>query len=93
MISVMACQIQRLDVGHVGHAGIGHDRGRIGVDQHDLVAQAAQRLAGLGARVVELARLADDDRPGTDDHHLVDVVAFWHGLWLLCMGTMYWIIM
>ena len=41
---------QRLDVGAVGHARIGHDRGRIGVDQHDLVALLAQGLAGLGAR-------------------------------------------
>ena len=37
------------------------------VDQDDLVALLAQRLAGLGAGVVELAGLADDDRPGADD--------------------------
>ena len=58
--------------------GIGHDRGRIGVDQHDLVAQPAQGLAGLRAGVVELAGLTDHDRPGADDHHLLNVVAFGH---------------
>jgi hypothetical protein len=33
----------------------------------------AQGLAGLGARVVELAGLADDDRPGADEEDLAQV--------------------
>ena len=66
---------ERLDVGAVGHLGVGHDRGRVGVDQHDLVPLFPQGLAGLGARIVELAGLADDDRPGADQQNLVDVVA------------------
>ena len=53
---------QRLDVGRVGHAGIGHDRRRVGVHQDDLVSQLAKGLAGLGAGVVKLAGLTDDDR-------------------------------
>ena len=57
----------RLDVGGVGHLRVGHDRRRIRVDQHDAIAFLAQRLAGLRAGVVELARLADDDRAGADD--------------------------
>ena len=69
---------QRLDVRAVGHLRVGHDRGRIGVDQHDLVPLLAQGLARLGARVVELAGLPDDDRPGTDQQDLLDVVATWH---------------
>jgi hypothetical protein len=40
---------------------------RVAVDQDDAVALLAQRLAGLGAGVVELAGLADDDRAGADD--------------------------
>ena len=68
----------RLDVGPVGHLGVGHDRGRVRVDQDDLVPLLAQRLARLGARVVELARLADDDRPGADDQDLVDVGTLGH---------------
>ena len=70
---------ERLDVRPVGHLRIGHDGGRIGVDQHDLVALFAEGLAGLGARIVELAGLADDDRAGADQQNLVDVVASWHG--------------
>ncbi len=55
-------QVERLDVGGVRHAGVGHDGGRVGVDQHDLVPECPQSLAGLRSRVVELAGLADHDR-------------------------------
>ena len=58
---------QRLDVGAVGQLRVGHDRGRVGVDQDDSEPFVLQRLAGLGAGVVELARLPDDDRAGADD--------------------------
>jgi hypothetical protein len=57
----------RLDIGRVGKLRIGHDRRRVGVDQDDPVALLLQRLAGLGAGIIELARLADDDRAGADD--------------------------
>ena len=40
----------RLDVGAVAERRIGHDRGGIGVDQHDAVALLAERLARLGPR-------------------------------------------
>ena len=62
MISSRYVAGQRLDVGAVGHLRIGHDGGRIGVGQHHLVAFRLERLAGLRAGVVELGRLADDDR-------------------------------
>src|SRR5439155_21729187 len=68
----------RLDVGAVGRGRVGHDGRRVGVDQDDLVALLAQRLAGLGAGVVELARLADDDRAGADEEDLLQVGALWH---------------
>ena len=68
----------RLDVGAVGGLGVGHDRGRVGVDEHDLVALAAKRAAGLGAGVVELAGLADHDGAGADDEDLLDVGALGH---------------
>ena len=70
----------RLDVGGVRHLGVSHDGGGIGVHQDDPEALFPQRLAGLGARVVELARLADDDRPGPDDENRVDVRPLRHGL-------------
>ena len=53
---------QRLDVGAVGQIRIGHDGGRIRIDQHHFIAVGAQRFAGLRAGIIELAGLADDDR-------------------------------
>ena len=68
----------RLDIGRVGQIRIGHDRRRIGIDQDDPVALVLQRLAGLGAGIVELAGLADDDRAGADDQDRFDVGSFGH---------------
>ena len=67
-----------LDVGGVGDVRVGHDRCRIGVDQDDPDALASQHAAGLRAGVVELARLADDDRPGADDQDGCDIGAKRH---------------
>src|SRR5262249_38747518 len=69
----------RLDVGAVGRLRVGHDRGRVGVDQHDLVALFAQGLARLGAGIVELASLADDDGAGADQEDFLEVGTFRHG--------------
>ena len=69
---------QRLHVGAVRHLRVGHDRRGIAVDQDDLEAFGAQGLARLGSRVVELARLADDDRPRADDEDAFDVSSFGH---------------
>jgi hypothetical protein len=71
--------VDGLDVGRVGHLGVGHDGRGIGVHQHHAVAFLAQRLAGLDARIIELARLADDDRAGADDQDGLDVCALGHG--------------
>ena len=78
MIASTHLRRQRLDVGGVGHLRVGHDRGRVAVDQHDLEPFGAQRLARLRARVVELGRLADHDRAGADDEDALDVSALWH---------------
>jgi hypothetical protein len=67
-----------LDVGRVRQARVGHDRGGVGVDQDDPVAFFPERLAGLSPRVVELAGLADHDRPGADDQDRFDVVTSGH---------------
>ena len=58
---------QRLDVSAVGKFRVSHDGGGVGIHQHYFVAFRAQRFAGLCARIVELARLANDDRPRADD--------------------------
>ena len=68
----------RLDIGAVSHLRVGHDRRRIGVDQHNLISLLPQRLARLGSRVVELARLANDDRARTNDQNLVNVSTLGH---------------
>jgi hypothetical protein len=46
---------------------------------NDLVPLLPQGLAGLRARIVELARLADDDRSRADDEDAVDVLTAGHG--------------
>ena len=70
---------QRLDVRAVGQLRVGHDRRRVAVDENDLEPFGAQRLARLAAGVVELARLADDDRTGADDENAFQIGATWHG--------------
>ena len=61
---------ERLDVHVVGNVRVGHDGGRVGVDQHGLHALGFEGAAGLRAGIVKLRRLTDDDRAGTDDQHL-----------------------
>ncbi len=63
-----------LDVDNVGDALVGHDGGGVGVDEHRLHSLFPQRTAGLGSGVVEFGGLADDDRPGADDQHLLGLV-------------------
>ena len=58
---------ERLDIDDVCDVLVGHDRGRVGVDQHRGDALFAHRLARLRAGVVEFRRLADHDRPAADD--------------------------
>ena len=70
--------VERLDVGPVGEVRVGHDRRRVRVGEDDAVALAAQDAARLRARVVELARLADDDRPGPEHEDRLDVGAARH---------------
>ena len=68
-----------LHVGAVGQPRVGHDGGGVAVDQHHAVAVGLQHLARLRTRVVELARLPDDDGSGPDDEDGLDVVALRHG--------------
>ncbi len=68
----------RLDVGGVGHGGVGHDGGRVGVNQNHPVALLSQRLAGLRARVIKLTGLTDDDGSRAQNQNAFNVGAFWH---------------
>src|SRR5262249_49272966 len=55
---------------------VGHDRRRVRVGEHDVVALGLQRFERLCAGVVELAGLADDDRPRADDQNLPKICPF-----------------
>ena len=57
-----ALEVERLEVGAVGEAGVGHDRRRVRVDDDRAEAVLAQHLQRLAAGVVELAGLPDHDR-------------------------------
>ena len=73
----------RLDIGAVGHIRVGHDGGRIGIDQHDAIAFRPQCLAGLCAGIVEFAGLTNDDRAGTNDKNCRNICTFRHGAVIL----------
>lgn len=75
---LQALLVQRLDVGDIRHLRIRHDRGRVGIHQHNLVSQLFQRLAGLGPRIVKFAGLAYDDGAGAYDQYFSDVCSLWH---------------
>ncbi len=63
----------RLDIHPVGDIRVRHDRRRVGIYQHHLEALVLEGAASLGAGVVELGRLADHDRPRTDDHNFLQI--------------------
>jgi hypothetical protein len=67
--------VERLEVRRVGPLGVGHDRRRVRVHEHDAEALAAQHAARLRAGVVELARLPDPDRPRAEDQDRAKVGA------------------
>ena len=69
----------RFDIGCIRQIGIGHDRGRIGVDEDDTVAFLFQRLTGLRARIVEFTSLADDNGARADNQDRFDICTFRHG--------------
>lgn len=80
-----------LDEDAVGGLRVGHDGGRVGVDEDDLVAFFAQGFAGLGAGVIEFTTLSDDDGSGTDNEDLFNRGVFGHkGCWLNLGGTANW---
>ena len=67
-----------LDVGDVRHLGVGHDGRGVAIDQNDFVTFFAQCLTGLCAGIIELARLTNDDRAGTDDQDALYIVTLRH---------------
>ena len=70
-----ALDVERLDVGAIGEPGVGHDRGRVRVDDDRAEPVLTQDLERLAAGVVELAGLADHDRARSDQADGRDVCA------------------
>ena len=69
----------RLHISGVGQIGVGHDGGRVGIDQNDPVALFLQRLTGLHARIVKFTGLPDHNGACPDDQNGFQVCAFRHG--------------
>ena len=69
---------QRLHVDLVGNMRVGHDGGRVRIDQNHLVTLLLECKARLRTRIVELGGLTDHDRARPDDHHLLDIFSFRH---------------
>ena len=69
---------ERLQVHVVGRDRIGHDGGRVAVDQRDLNAFVAERAGRLTAAVIEFAGLADDDGSAADELDGLDGGVFGH---------------
>ena len=63
----------RLNINTVGNMHVGHDGCRVGVNQYNLQAFFLQGTAGLGAGIVELSSLTDDNGAGTDNEHLFNI--------------------
>ena len=68
----------RLNVSHIRRFGVGHDGGRIAVDQNDFIALFAQRLAGLNTRVIKFTSLPNHDGASTNDQNTLKVESFRH---------------
>ena len=54
---------------------IGHDSGRIRVNENDLIPFFLQGLACLSSRVIKLTGLAYDNGSGTQDHNFLQIHA------------------
>ncbi len=72
-----------LDIGRIRHRRVGHNGCGIGIHQNNPVALFAQRLAGLGTRVIKLAGLADNNWTGAQNQDAFNVSSLWHRA-LLC---------
>src|SRR5690554_498870 len=70
----------RLDVGGIRHHRVGHNGGRVRVNQDDAVAFLTQGFTGLGSGVVKFARLPDYNRACAQNQDAFNIGPFWHVL-------------
>ena len=73
----------RFDVGGICEVWVGHDCCRVRVNQDDSNTLFLKHAASLGARVVKLAGLTDDDRARADDQNTLYIATLWHYLTFL----------
>ena len=71
-------RLDGLNVGVISELRVRHDGGGVGVDEGDAQSLLLEHAAGLGAGVIELTGLADDDGAGTDHEYVLDVFTTWH---------------
>ena len=57
---------------------VGHDGRRVAVYQHNLQTFLLQRAAGLGACIVKLRCLTDNNRAGADNENLFNIIKLRH---------------
>ena len=72
--------VQRLNIHMVRDILVRHDGGGVGVDQHHLQPLLLQGAAGLGAGIVKLGGLTDDNGAGAQYQHLLDIRILRHYL-------------
>ena len=85
-------KIKRLNISNIGHAGVSHNCCRIGINQHNFIAELAQRLACLRSRIIKFAGLADYDRPGANNQNFFYIIAFSHSLSFHLLSHIYFVI-
>jgi hypothetical protein len=69
---------QRFHVSSIGQVWIGHDGGRIGIDQHHFKSIRPKRLASLRPGIIKLTSLPDNDRAGAYYQDSMNVSASRH---------------
>src|SRR5699024_10701843 len=70
--------VEGLNVYMIRNVRVSHDGGGVAVDQHYLDPFAFQGTAGLGAGVVKLGGLTNDNGTGTDHQYLFNTGVFRH---------------
>ncbi len=76
-------RFERFDIDTVRRRRVGHDRGRVRVDEDNLVSFFFQGKTRLSTSIVKFCRLPDDDRTGSDYKDFLNIWSFWHVTFLL----------